>query len=350
VKHSTVILSATTAPLLIFAGLFAPQAYANQMDALLLPTQDGSHVQFIAFRNIELQYQGTSTLAKDLNGKSERLEFSLQGSDARPVVDAFNAAARERSSPLVLENATVHYVATIKGYSDRAQISYKVNVDAQISNYVLQKEQGKTPAILDLAWRDLSIKGPVTITTHHQGEGGAIAVMTDINQPSGGLDIMVPNLAPKLSAAGADEIMKDPILEFGRFNLPMKSWHYLFDVTGEQLKNYGVFKPGEGATVSIYSIGESSFREGRYVPDEKDATINVDGTQVKVHASTPPPSGQITIAGYSKVEDQNGIEYVTVSSKSVSGLPELGFQMQVLMVFGGMMGAIAVIVLLKTRR
>ncbi|AIC16116.1 hypothetical protein NVIE_018560 [Nitrososphaera viennensis EN76] len=280
-----------------------------------------------------------------LADKSERLEFSVQGNDAQAVVDALNRAARERSSPLVLENGTVDYVATLKGYPDRAQISYKVDVKAQMSKYVLQKEQDKEPAILDLAWRSLSVQGPVVVAAAGHGEE------ININQPAGALDAMVPGLADKLlMAAGAGKkIMQDSILDFGRFNLPMQQWHFLFDVTGEQLKNYGVFRPGEGATVSVYSIGESSFREGRYVPEEMDATIDVDGAQVKVHASTPPPSGQVSVAGYAKAEEQNGVEYVTASSKHTE-MPALDFQLQVLMALGGMMGAIAVFVLIKARR
>ncbi|MEO9364300.1 MAG: hypothetical protein ABI348_10410, partial [Nitrososphaera sp.] len=339
VKQHAIISAAAVASVLLFAGFTVQAAHANQMDALMLPAQDSSQVQFMALRTMELRYPEDSLLAKILAGKAERLEFSVHGNDAQAVVDALNKAAQERSSPLKLENATVNYVSTVKGYSDRAQMSYKVAVSAQMSKYVLQKEQDSTPAILDLAWRSLSVQGPVSVTTEH----GVI----NVNQPAGALDAMVPGLAGKL--AGADKIMQDPLLNFGRFSLPMKQWHFLFDVTGEQLKNYGVFRPGEGATVSVYSIGESSFREGKYVPEEMDATIDVDGAQVKLHASTPPPSGQVTIAGYAKAEEQNGVEYVTASSKNTP-TPVLGFQLQVLMALGGMMGAIAVFVLVKARR
>ena len=328
------------ASVLLFAGFTVQVAHANQMDALMLHAQDSSQVQFMALRTMELRYPEGSSLGKMLAGKVERLEFSVQGKDAQAVVDALNRAAQERSSPLKLENTTVDYVATVKGYSDRAQMSYKVDVRAQMSKYVLQKEQDSAPAILDLAWRSLSVQSPVSVATERNG-------IINVNQPAGALDAMVPGLAGKL--AGADKIMQEPLLNFARFNLPMKQWHFLFDVTGEQLKNYGVFRPGEGATVSVYSIGESSFREGKYVPEEMDVTIDVDGSQVTVHASTPPPSGQVTIAGYAKAEEQNRVEYVTASSKNTP-TPVLGFQLQVLMALGGMMGAIAVFVLVKARR
>lgn len=106
-----------------------------------------------------------------------------------------------------------------------------------------------------------------------------------------------------------------PILDFSRFDLPMRQWHYLFDVTGKQMEQYNVFQPDEGGTVSIHYIGESSFCEGTYLPVEKDEGATIACTQVSLHASTPPPSGHITIAGYSKVQESEGAEYALGSSK-----------------------------------
>ena len=80
-----------------------------------------------------------------------------------------------------------------------------------------------------------------------------------------------------------------------------------------------------------------------------DATVQVDDVQLKMQSVTSPPSGQITIAGYSKVQEANGTEYAEVSSKH-SSTPELGFQFQVVLVLAGMMGAVAVFVLYKSRR
>jgi hypothetical protein len=230
-------------------------------------------------------------------------------------------------------------VAEVKGGPKEAVISYKVDIKAGISDFLLAAEEGEKPGIIDVEWRSFAVKGLVTVETEH----GTM----DINSPISVLAAMEPGLAEKL--ASAEEIMQERILDFGRFGLPMTSWHYLFDVTGEQLKPYGVFLPGEGGTVSIFSIGESSFREGTYVPNEKKAEITVDGALVKIAGKTPPPSGQMTVAGYAKAVEASGVEYLSVSSKQ-SGLPPIGFQMQVLMVLGGMMGAIAVFVLYKTRR
>lgn len=169
----------------------------------------------------------------------------------QPALDATNKAILEQKSPVMLQNATVNYVAAVKGQSGTAHLSYKVDVNATIAGYVLPKETCNSSAIVDLDWRNF-----------------IVAVLVVINTECG------------------------PILDFGRFNLLMKSWHYLFDVTG-LLKNYGVFRPGEGAAVPIHSVGESSFRKGTHLPKEVDATLQVAGAQVRMQASAPLPSGQI---------------------------------------------------------
>jgi hypothetical protein len=327
---------------LLAAGL-VPRAHANQFDALLLPDAGRSEMQITAFREVELSYPADNVVAKALDGRSGRYEFSLDSTseDMKAIVEKINnTIRREQQSTLVIENATLHYVATYDGHPEGADLFYKVDIKASISGYVLQKEDDDEPAIVDLDWRNFAVRGSLTVSTEH----GAL----DINSPAGALRLAAPELAEKLLDSDAREVMEDPILDFGRFDLPMEKWHFLFDVTGEQLKNYDVFVPGEGRTVSIHSIGESSFREGTYKPKVSEATAIVDGVKVGVRASTPPPSGQITIAGYSCVQEKGGTEFAIVRS-TAHGRPRTGFPLQVLMVFAGMVGAIALFVLYKAR-
>lgn len=329
---------------------FSTQAYANELDALLLPDRNRSNAEFAGDRFIEIRYPQGSQLAKLFDGKNERIEFAVNGTFndtqngiGKVIQTVNNALLMENKSPVIVENATLKYFVTVKGYPDRVQLAYRVEFNPTIAGYVLQKTgENNQTAIVDLEWRDFTINEPLLINTEKYGT-------VNVNYPIGLLQLLYPELAQKLLGSEAKGIMEDPIMNFNRFGLSMKSWHYLFDVTGKQLERYGVFRPGEGGTVSIHSIGESSFREGTYLPTEKGATVNIDGTEVRVHASTPPPSGQITIAGYSQINEKDGAEFVFVSPNS-RGPPEIGFQFQVLLVFAGMMGAIAVFVLFKARK
>ena len=104
--------------------------------------------------------------------------------------------------------------------------------------------------------------------------------------------------------------------------------------------------------LSVYSLGESSLREGTHAPTEKQAAVSIDGANVRVESSTPPPNAQITVAGYSAVEEVNGAEFASVSPDAPEGVQTAtgGFPIQVLLVLGGMMGAIAIFVLFKARK
>ena len=352
VRISQAIALSSVMATLLFSS-FSSQVYANQLDALLLPDVDRSKAELAGVRFIEIKYPRGSSLASLLDGSRERVEITANGTFnstdssgiGRAIQAINNAILTQNESPVIIENATLKYIATIKGYPDRAQLAFTTEFELTIAKYVLQNSgENNQPAIVDLDWRDVVVREPLLITTDKFGT-------IDVNRPSGLVQVLLPELAGKMQGSEAEEIMEDPMLTFEKFGLPMKSWHFLFDVTGKQLERYGVFKPGEGGTVSIHSIGESSFREGTYLPVEKDATVMIDGEEVKFHASTPPPSGQITIAGYSDVNEEDGTEFALVYADSPGGFGDIfGFQFQVLMVLAGMMGAIAFFVLFRSRK
>ena len=162
---------------------------------------------------------------------------------------------------------------------------------------------------------------------------------------------MHPSVAEKLANTAASGVLNDPIMNFKAFDTPMESWHRLFDPVGTYGTSVGLDTGGANA-LSVYSLGESSLREGAYKETEKDADATIDGAAVKVHSSTPPPSGQITIAGYADHQENEGSEFAIVTVEAPAGAQTStgGFPIQVLLVLGGMMGAVAIFVLLKARK
>jgi hypothetical protein len=146
--------------------------------------------------------------------------------------------------------------------------------------------------------------------------------------------------------------LDEPILNFDEFNVPMSSWHFLFDPVGAYGSAVGLEGTGGANALSVYSLGESSLREGAHGIQEKAATATIDGVNVNVQSTTPPPSGQIQIAGYSSAEESGGAWHAVVSSEAPEGVQTSsgGFPIQVLLVLGGMMGAIAIFILFKARK
>ncbi|MGI0014747.1 MAG: hypothetical protein ACREBU_15095, partial [Nitrososphaera sp.] len=126
---------------------------------------------------------------------------------------------------------------------------------------------------------------------------------------------------------------------------------FLFDPTFSQASSKGVLKGdiGRAKVLSVYSLGECSIREGCPPPKEGDASVTVDGAQLKVHITTPTPNSQIEIAGFTSIEQAGDHQILRVTMDNPAfAIP--WFTIQVLLVLGGMMGAVAIFVLVKSRK
>src|SRR5690242_1790974 len=106
----------------------------------------------------------------------------------------------------------------------------------------------------------------------------------------------------------------------------MDVWHFLFDATGSQAGGSVLLNSTAGSPKvdSIYALGESSFREGVLLADEKSVDVNVDGTTVTVHSNAPPPSGQLIIGGYAKIDNRAGTEIAIVTPDAPAGAAASG--------------------------
>ncbi len=347
-KYFATVLSGMVAALLISS--FVSQAYAADMQAFLVPSRNSATASFIGVKTVTLSYPQGSSIAQELNGEIRRISFTLNGTAGQPdsagvseAINIINAALLEAQSPAQASSATMSYTAVFRGDASRATISYKTEIKPVLENYLLE-DQGSSQ-IVDLEWRGITIDDPIVVNAPDVGE-------IDINHPSGLLQALYPNVATKLLNTEARQVLVDPILNFEEFDTPLSSWHVLFDPVGAYGGSVGL-QGTEGAQVlSVYSLGESSLREGTHESVEKDASVSIDGANVQVHSTTPPPNGQMTIAGYSAVQESDGTEFSVVTLEAPSGVQTStgGFPIQVLLVFGGMMGAIAVFILFKARK
>ena len=339
--------SAILATILISSIVYP--AYANQMTVFLVTESDKADVIFTAIRFITIDYPAGSQLSQQFDGKNERVNFTMNSTEdgMSQLISTINQVLRtEKQSPVQLENATLDYTASLRGEADRVALAYKLVLNSNISRFVLEAntEQG---TIVDLDWRGLVLNQSIILDTKEYG-------MIDVNYPIGLLQVTYPEFAQKILNSPVAEIMNDPLFNFEEIGTPMDRWHFLFDPTGSQAgaAGAGYIEEGQSKVVSIYSLGESSFREGTHSAVEKEGVATIDGTQVSVHASTPPPSGQIQLTGFARTAQAGGGELAFVTSQAPAGTTTAtgGFPIQVLLILGGMMGAVAVFVLLKARK
>ena len=327
---------------IIVAGVTS-HAYAVQFTVFLSPKQNAASVDLTGVRFLTLSYPAGGALSNQFNGKSEHVRFTMNAPEN--VISTINQdIASEKQSPVRITNATMEYTGDMLGQPDSVLVSYKLDLKAFISNYVLQSSSNNS--VIDLNWRSFIVNQPLVVDTPKYGK-------VNVNAPIGLFQVTHPAVAQQLLNSPAADIMQDPILNFQTIGAPMDNWHFLFDPTGSIAGATGLFsqQPGSRA-VSVYALGESSLREGTYTEQTRDASATISGETVGVHASTPPPSAQIQIAGFSKTQKSgNGGDVAYVSAQAPSGTVTAtgGFPTQVLLVFGGMMGGIAVFVLFKSR-
>lgn len=330
--------------------LGANAAQAAQINAFLIPEHDEGYAKFMGLKFIQIKYPQGSDVANVFDGVNQKIEFTVPLTAEQ--LQQVNRALLESNSPMQLANANVTYSGTIRGSHDTLTLAYRAELDALVSGYVLNRSDNSTETILvDSNWRGFVIEGPVIVDAEQHGQ-------VNVNEPIGLLQAAFPEFAQKLMDANSETkaIMTEPILDFGDIGrMPLERWHILFDPTISQASVKGVINTdiGRAKVLSVYSLGECSIREGCPEPREADSTASIDGSDLRVHISTPQPNAQIEIAGYTTLETkpENGdLEVIGVNLDQQGTVGPPLFTMQVLLILGGMMGAVAIIVLYKARK
>lgn len=351
------VVATVIAAVLAFSAM--PGAFANDMNAIIVPQTDKGELHYIGVKNITLRYAAGSAAANAFLGEGETRvlhtmsgNVSSQDSGVINAITAFNRALLDKGSPAQVTELRLIYTAAIKPSETSTLISYKIEAIPTMVQFVLGAGSNEAGAsqIVDMEWRGILVNEPIIDEVDVKGT----PVTMDVNRPMGLMQAVYPEAAEQIEASQAAEIFDEPILDFVKFDQKMDTWHFLFDPSGSLVETSAFFREESGAKVtSIYSLGESSFREGTFEAEEKDATATIAGTNVAVHSQVPAPSGQIQIAGFSNVDvSQPDAEIASVSPEAPEGFTTAtgGFPIQVLLILGGMMGAIAIFILWKARK
>ncbi|MGI0016921.1 MAG: hypothetical protein ACREBU_26160, partial [Nitrososphaera sp.] len=187
----------------------AVQAHAAQIDASLIPEYDRAVGTFTGTKLVQISYEPGSTVSDIFNGRTERIEFSIEGTSSNGIgelIAAVNRALLEEESPAQITGANITYSGVLKGSPDRLLLTYRVELTSTFNGFKL--DQNATDRIpMDINWRGFTVDGPVAIESP---ELGAV----NINQPIGLLEATFPEFAEKLLETEASSIMFEPILDF----------------------------------------------------------------------------------------------------------------------------------------
>lgn len=330
---------------------FISNSHAVQMTVVLSPRLNQAEPVFTANRFITLQYDPSSELAKKFATVNDNIRFKANASSPgmAELISGINQDIfTEKQSPISIQNATIDYTGTLRGSSDRVILSYKVVFTPSINGFTLPSNNSESGgALVDLDWRGFFTNRPLELQVPNLGN-------VSLNYPISLLQIKYPELAQQLNSSEAGKLFHTPLFNFEKIATPMERWHFLFDPTGSQASTAGsgYQELGGARVVSIFSLGESSFREGVMEAEETEATGVADGTNINIHSTTPPPSGQVQIAGFATVSKSGNSEIAFVTENAPEGTATAtgGFPLQVLFILAGMMAAVSVFVLWKARK
>jgi hypothetical protein len=327
-------------------------AFAVQLDTILIPKRDRAEAVYRSVTIVYIEYPDGGKIKSELENVTDQLAFTADKNTpgVQVLIDKISEnLVKERKSPVRVEDVKIDYRTTLKGVSDRATLEHVLKLDVLVTNFVLNPGAGSEGSLIDLNWRGFNIDDPITVTTEQYGD-------VEINFPSGYLYARQPEVIKMLENSEATKILDQPTIDFREFvDLTLDKWHWSFDPTGsiQESERWG-FTEVEGANViTFFALGEGSIREGIYREKFSEVDVAIDGDQYVVRNTAPPSSASIQILGYADPSiqgtDEGAIVYENVpegAGKSYAG----GFPITVLVVLGGMLGAVAGFVLWRANK
>ena len=207
-------------------------------------------------------------------------------------------------SSVRINDLTVTYSALATGRASALSIDYKIILTGTITDHIIREEQGADiPALIDLAWRGISIDESVVIND------------LEINLPKSVIEKNIPNIYATINNEDALEILSTPLINSDDVkNQPLTNWHKLFDATGINVdaQRAGLSDEILGKVFTKFTMGESSFREGRQVEKIIEAVFTLD-KEYAVRSVESASTAEITLLGFARTTLIENTEAIGVS-------------------------------------
>jgi hypothetical protein len=285
-------------------------------------------------KSVVIDYEDGGEIAQLLRGQDASLFFSEDTSNpgVADLQHKLNLKLQSDGSQTQINNLKVTYEADLTGRPLNTSVDYKIILTGDLTNYVIKEGDRSQPALLDMAWRGMTVNGPVTIGGH------------DINSMYAGIQEMNPQLASAMAGSEAQTSLSQSLMNADQIkDQPLGNWHFLFDPTGVTVDaaQFGISEEISGFVVSGFTMGESSIREGRQVEQIQTSSFTTDKTYV-VRAIASADNANLRVIGFANIDSLEGIEIVGVTPTPPEGYASTSSgQFPVMIIYG--MAAMAVI-------
>jgi len=305
----TIVFAFFVSMLIIFGPIFP--AWAAQLDARINPDVNSSPVEIKYQRTIFIEYNEGGEIADRLRNTSWLIEVSenITNPGVADLMNRINLKLLRDSSVSKFTDLNVDYTAQLTGRQLSASIDYKLILSGTLSDYLIRERQGQSPAIIDMAWRGISVDGEVIISG------------VEINMPISVIKENNPNIFSKIVGTEADELLSESLIDAeGIKNQPLSNWHFLFDPTGINVDaaTFGLAEEITGFVVSGFTMGESSIREGIQIEKIKEAQFTADKTYV-IRTIQSADNANIDVIGFANVDILDGLEIFGVTPTAPEG-------------------------------
>ena len=300
---------------LLVAGAVAP-ALGAQLEIELDPGVDSAPFKMTYQRTAFIEYEPGGNVAAFMDGASLALEGVAGPEDpaVQRLAAGLNEKIRSDRSLASVDDLSVEYGFYMTGRDVNTSLDFRVVLTGNIVEYVIVQDQKKT--LVDLGWRGLSLDGPVVI------DG------VDVNIPLNVLRDHDPAVYELVRGTDAGNILSMPLINADFIlEMPMASWHFLFDPTGiiEDSKKAGLSDELAGHVISGWSMGTSDIFVRQV---EREWSAAVDGVShpdipgdisYELVARQAADSGNIHIVGFGSLDMLDGVEIAGVMDEAPEG-------------------------------
>lgn len=320
-------------------------AFGAQLDAKIVPDADATNVKIIFQRNIFIDYKNGGALADEL--KSTTWSVNVLADSTTPgvqdLINKLNQKIKNDGSSAQITDLDIEFNAELIGRDSNASIDYKIVLTPTLSHYNIRKYSANNPSLVDIAWRGLTVPGPITI------DG------VEINLPMSVIKSKNPAAFEIISGTEGEALLSQNIMNAdGIRDQPLENWHDLFDPTGINVdaNTFGLHESISGFVVHTFTMGESSIREGRQVEKKFEVTFTKD-SEYTIRAVESADSATIAVIGFASIDKLGGSEVLGVSPTAPKDYGDTtggGFPIMIIYGMAAMAGIGAVAVLLFSSR
>lgn len=308
--------------------------WGAQLSARLNPDIGSSEIEIKYQRTIFIEYPEGGEIADILRGKSWKVEATADSSDScvKDIIQALNQKITSDGSSARITDMGVEYTAELTGRGLNTSIDYKIILTPTLSFFIIRGSTPDTPALIDAAWRGLTVQGSFMV----DGK--------EINMPISILRTMEPEVSEIIAGTEAEILLSKAIIDAqGIKNQPLTNWHFLFDPTGISVdaSTFGLSEEISGFVVSSFTMGESSFREGIQIERIEEVSFTAD-REYTVRSIQSSDSAEISLIGFAAIDTSYEAEAFGVSPTPPEGYATTSTGDFPIMIVYGMAGMAAV--------